>query len=83
MELEAARRHAREIEHLFDQVAEVICRRLDAFDGSALSRKVEVLVRDPEARLRMGQAGLRRIEREFSVERMVERTVALYDEVLR
>jgi glycosyltransferase involved in cell wall biosynthesis len=51
-------------------------------DGPALSEKVAALLRDPDARLRMGQAGLRRIEREFSIERMVERTVALYDEVL-
>jgi glycosyltransferase involved in cell wall biosynthesis len=51
-------------------------------DGSALSGKVESLLADPEARLRMGQAGLRRVEREFSIERMVEQTVALYDEVL-
>lgn len=51
-------------------------------DGPALSRKIELLLGDPEARLGMGQAGLRRVEREFSIERMVERTVALYDEVL-
>jgi glycosyltransferase involved in cell wall biosynthesis len=51
-------------------------------DGSALAEAILDLARDREKRLRMGAAGRARAETEFSVERMVERTLALYDEIL-
>ena len=51
-------------------------------DGRALAAAILDLARDREKRIRMGAAGRARVEKEFSVERMVERTLALYDEVL-
>jgi glycosyltransferase involved in cell wall biosynthesis/GT2 family glycosyltransferase len=51
-------------------------------DGDALGEAILDLARNREKRERMGREGLRRVEREFTVERMVEDTLALYDEVL-
>jgi glycosyltransferase involved in cell wall biosynthesis len=51
-------------------------------DAAGLTDRVESLLRDPAVRLRMGRAGTERIEREFSIERMVDGTAALYEEVL-
>ena len=42
--------------------------------GQALSR----LLGDPQLRVRLGEAGRRRVAEEFSVAQMVEKTVALY-----
>ncbi|HET9886595.1 MAG TPA: glycosyltransferase [bacterium] len=51
-------------------------------DHDALAEAVLRLARNREERERMGQEGLRRVERNFTVERMVEDTLALYDELL-
>ncbi len=46
-----------------------------------IATALEILVNDPELRERMGQASLR-ISRDFSVDRMVDQTVALYEQVV-
>jgi glycosyltransferase involved in cell wall biosynthesis len=46
-----------------------------------IAAAVDVLVRDPGLRSRMGQASWA-ISRTFSVDRMVDRTIALYDQVV-
>lgn len=50
-------------------------------DHEALVEALSRLVRDPDLRRRMGQAGQKRVEA-FSVETMLERTEALYRELL-
>jgi glycosyltransferase involved in cell wall biosynthesis len=52
-------------------------------DPDALADAVVRLLRDPNRMRRMGQAGLERVRRHFSVEQMVRRTEALYEELLR
>lgn len=51
-------------------------------DLAALTERTAQLVADPEARRLMGRRGRERVEREFSIQRMVTSTMALYDEVL-
>jgi glycosyltransferase involved in cell wall biosynthesis len=51
-------------------------------DPSALAKALATLVRDPDLRRKMGQAGRERVLQHFSVERMVERTQNLYDQLL-
>lgn len=51
-------------------------------DASALSEAINTLLDDPELRGRMGAAGRRRVEDEFSLELMTRKTVELYKEVL-
>ena len=51
-------------------------------DGRALAEGICRLLRDPELGRRMGEAGRRTVEREFTVDRMVERTLAVYEEIL-
>jgi glycosyltransferase involved in cell wall biosynthesis len=51
-------------------------------DSSALAKAIATLVRDPDLRRRMGQAGRERVLQHFSVERMVERTQNLYEQLL-
>jgi glycosyltransferase involved in cell wall biosynthesis len=48
-------------------------------DAGALAAAIEALVEDPERCGRMGLAGQAKLRREFSLERMVERTTALYE----
>ena len=47
-------------------------------DPIALASAIVALLRDEAQRVRMGQAGLARVTSEFSVERMVEGTLAAY-----
>lgn len=47
-------------------------------DDSALAARLGRLLRDPELRRRMGRAGRRRVEREFTWTRVAERTAAVY-----
>ena len=47
-------------------------------DPSALASAIVGLLRDHERRARMGRAGLARVTAEFSVERMVQGTLAAY-----
>jgi glycosyltransferase involved in cell wall biosynthesis len=49
----------------------------------ALADAILRLLRDPELRHRMGQAGQERVRRHFSVDQMVRRTEVLYEELLR
>jgi rhamnosyl/mannosyltransferase len=51
-------------------------------DPAALRDAIDRLVRDSSLRAAMGAAGARRVAAEFTVERMAERTVALYEQVL-
>jgi glycosyltransferase involved in cell wall biosynthesis len=48
----------------------------------ALAEKIALLLQDAELRTGFGQSGRERVEREFSVESMVERTRAVYRELL-
>ena len=52
-------------------------------DLDQLTSKVRSLLFDEKTRRRMGGEGRRRMETGYSVDLMVQRTVALYDEVLR
>ena len=49
----------------------------------ALAQAITRLLRTPALRRKMGQAGRERVERHFSVERMVQETEALYEELVR
>jgi starch synthase len=51
-------------------------------DAHALATAVELLVADPAAAARMGARGREHVRREFAVERMVDETIALYEELL-
>jgi glycosyltransferase involved in cell wall biosynthesis len=51
-------------------------------DPDALARAIGGLLADPERGRRLGEAGRRRVEREFSAERMARRVLEIYDEVL-
>lgn len=50
-------------------------------DAEAMAGAIDRLARDPSMRARLGRRGRERIEADFTVERMVDRTVALYDRV--
>ncbi len=52
-------------------------------DHAALGRAMTRLLDDPDLRARLGHAAKQRVEREFSAERMVERTRQVYEEALR
>ncbi|HET7232102.1 MAG TPA: glycosyltransferase [Longimicrobium sp.] len=51
-------------------------------DPAALAAALSTLLGDPALRRRMGEAARRRVETELSAERMAERTLALYREVV-
>lgn len=51
-------------------------------DPEALAVAIERLLQDPQERRQLGEAGRRIAEEEFSAERMVQRTTALYHNVL-
>jgi glycosyltransferase involved in cell wall biosynthesis len=51
-------------------------------DPSALAAALLRLLRDPAERARMGAAGRRRVDAEFLVDRMVEGTIAVYEEAI-
>jgi glycosyltransferase involved in cell wall biosynthesis len=52
-------------------------------DAGALAQAIGVLLADPLRRARLGDAGLARVRAEFTIERYVARTVAVYDDVTR
>ena len=52
-------------------------------DSEALGRAVNELLADPGRAAELSRAGLERAREEFSVARMAERTIAVYDSVLR
>jgi glycosyltransferase involved in cell wall biosynthesis len=51
-------------------------------DPTSLAQAITRLLDDPDLRRRMGQAGRERVIEHFSVERMVERTQNLYEQLL-
>ncbi len=51
-------------------------------DPAALAGAIERLLNDPGLREEMGQRAKERVEKEFSHERMIDTTLALYEEVL-
>ena len=51
-------------------------------DPAALADAVTSLLRDPELASALGRAGRARVERELKIDTMVERTEALYEELL-
>ena len=51
-------------------------------DDATLARRLQTLVDDPSLRRQMGQAGRARYEGEFTLDRMVERTWAVYRDAL-
>lgn len=52
-------------------------------DPEALAEAIITLLQDRERAKAMGRAGRERVERYFSVERMVQQTEALYEELIR
>ena len=50
-------------------------------DAVALADKLEILIKDPELRLKMGQAGRLKYEQEFTLERFEKRMVEILEEV--
>lgn len=51
-------------------------------DVAALRQRLQQLIVDPELRERMGKAGRQRFEALFTVDRMLEQTLHVYEEVL-
>jgi glycosyltransferase involved in cell wall biosynthesis len=49
-------------------------------DSGALARAIIVLSKDPERAARIGRSGFDRVQQFYSVDKMVEATLALYDE---
>ena len=54
-----------------------------ARDVSALAEALRTLLANPELRDRFGKAGYQRVKREFTVEQMVRKTAAVYQEASR
>jgi glycosyltransferase involved in cell wall biosynthesis len=54
-----------------------------ARDAAALARAIGRLLEDPRERERMGARGRERAEEEFSQERVIRETLAVYDELLK
>ena len=52
-------------------------------DHAAMAERIVVLLKDPKLRARMGEAALKRARDRFTVERMVEETVAVYERLAR
>jgi glycosyltransferase involved in cell wall biosynthesis len=52
-------------------------------DVAALTRELELLLRDDALRARLGAAARLRAEEEYTLERMVERTLAVYELAIR
>ena len=50
-------------------------------DHDAMATAIVRLLNDPELRERMGRAGLARVRKHFSAERMVEKTMGVYQRV--
>ena len=51
-------------------------------DPDGLAQAITRLLRHPDLRRKMGRAGRERVEQHFSVERMVQATEALYEELI-
>ena len=55
---------------------------VDAADVEGVARELLALLTDLERRQRLGEAGRERVRTEFSVARMTDRTIAVYDDAL-
>jgi glycosyltransferase involved in cell wall biosynthesis len=51
-------------------------------DPGALAAAIQKILADPEERIRMGQMGRRRVEELFTWEKVAERTVSVYRELI-
>jgi glycosyltransferase involved in cell wall biosynthesis len=51
-------------------------------DVDALARALETLIDDEDRRRQMGAAGQQRMQKEFSIDTMADKHVALYESVL-
>ncbi len=51
-------------------------------DSATLAKAINQLLADPDLRRRLGEMGRQRAEKEFSKERMIEETAALYERLL-
>ena len=52
-------------------------------DPDSLASAIELLLRNPEMRMRMGAAAKERVESEFNVEIMARKTLAIYEAVMQ
>lgn len=50
-------------------------------ETEALADKLEILIQDPELRIKMGQAGRSKYEREYTIERFEKRIVEIFNKV--
>jgi len=74
---------ATDIAGVGDTIADGMDGRLvPAGDVAALAEAIAALIRDPDAGRRLGRNARRKIERDYTVERMVRRTAVLYEELL-
>jgi glycosyltransferase involved in cell wall biosynthesis len=62
---------------------EVNGRLLPPEDSEAWARAIEQVLGDPAYAARLAEAGRRTAREEFSIERTVARTIAVYEDVLR
>ncbi|NRA91344.1 MAG: glycosyltransferase, partial [Psychroserpens sp.] len=51
-------------------------------DPEALSKKLEILIKDPELQIKMGRAGNEKYQREFTVEMYGKRLDTIFKNVL-
>ena len=52
-------------------------------DVQALADALQTLIQSPEIRQQMGKAGRQKFEQEFTVDRMIAETKAIYDQILK
>ena len=50
-------------------------------DSEALAQKLRILIEDKDLRVRMGQASRKKAEREFNLERVIERHLEIYNKI--
>ena len=50
-------------------------------DSDALAQKLRILIEDKELRVRMGKAAREKAEREFAIERVIERHLDIYNRI--
>jgi glycosyltransferase involved in cell wall biosynthesis len=51
-------------------------------DSEALAQKLRILIEDKELRIRMGKASREKAEREFNLEKVVEKHLEIYKSLL-
>ena len=50
-------------------------------DAKSLAEKIEILIKDPELRMKMGKAGRKKYEEEFTLEKFENRIVEILNDV--